>query len=109
MLLLSRIIELESPQSSSCHEQECDILNVIDILLVRVLQRNASVNAQKAQRSTHIEDLEDIEIADHCRSEVTPVLAQSPRWEFDSQYRATASARHSSIDEDTSPRTEPGV
>ena len=37
VLLRSRIIELERAQTSTRHEQECDILDVLNILRVYVL------------------------------------------------------------------------
>jgi len=65
------------------------------------------------KKLTDVENLEYVKVANHW-GETWPAWAHLPiMWHpfksNDSRYNATASARHSSIDDDTSPRTEPGV
>lgn len=113
VLLGLGVIELQRLKAGAGHEQECDVLNLLDVFLVHVLDENIVSRCFENEYAhmSYLEDLENIRFADHyCMYKTNAVR----NWvavdlEFHSQNSATVSARHSSIDEDTSPRTESGV
>ena len=66
VLLGLRVVELECADSGARHEQEGDVLYVLDRLLVGVLfgsSRISSLCATKG-RCTYIENLQDVQVAD---------------------------------------------
>lgn len=75
VLLRSRVVELKGTQACAGHQQESDVLDVFDILLVRVLENNESAFVGvRSLLSTYVEDLKDPGFTDNCTA------AMSIRW-----------------------------
>ena len=73
VLLRLGVVELQGADTGAGHEEEGDILNVLNRLLVRVLQkgRSSSVVGKERHRGrkvldTYAEDLQDVQVADDC-------------------------------------------
>ena len=66
VLLGLRVVELECADAGACHEQEGDVLYVLDRLLVGVLFGSSRINSLCATkgRCTYIENLQDVQDAD---------------------------------------------
>ena len=67
MLLSHRVIELERSQTSASHEQESDVLDILNVFLIGVLRNRKLVLHQESYISvkTNVKDLKDVRIADH--------------------------------------------
>lgn len=74
MLLCSRVVEFQGPQTSSGHEQEGDILDLFYLLLVYVLYKTCPGSGLVQQvnnelRFTYVENSKDVRVANHCKNE----------------------------------------
>ena len=66
VLLGLGVIELKCTDTSTSHQEERNVLEVLDFLLVRVLQatKYRISHSRVIHGTTHIEDLEDVQVAD---------------------------------------------
>lgn len=67
VFVCNRVVELERSQTSTGHEQESDVLDILSIFGIVVLEEvSACIVHLESSKSGHLEDLENTGFACHC-------------------------------------------